>query len=295
MGVGNDDDDAGLDGWTLSLSITNVTNPDLDDDSRAVDWYDVSTFAALGLVVSAPGEMGGGNDSNEDDGVVSWKVCATVYGMYPSDTSNYTQVAQDDKGTCAGYLNATCVEALRSAAAESFAANRTCQYKTIPDVCLMGDMGTPGEPGWSAYENATIELTSRHYRESTPFFTYSASPSAKSDDDPEEEEEEEEEEGERFQSPAEVWEETAKMVYAVLFTWGYESEGGDGDNDSAGRGEPSTSLFAAGVAKPDDTPDEDENEDESAAAPRTARPLGPGMTALVLGATLAIGAAAVGV
>lgn len=78
--------------------------------------------------------------------------------MYPSDTSNYTQVAQDDKGTCAGYLNATCVEALKSAAAESFAANRTCQYKTIPDVCLMGDMGTPGEPGWSAYENATIGM-----------------------------------------------------------------------------------------------------------------------------------------
>lgn len=106
-------------------------------------------------------DQSSGNDSNEDDGVVSWKVCATVYGMYPSDTSNYTQVAQDDKGTCAGYLNVTCVEALRSAAAESFAANRTCQYKTIPDVCLMGDMGTPGEPGepgWSAYENATIGM-----------------------------------------------------------------------------------------------------------------------------------------
>ena len=78
--------------------------------------------------------------------------------MDPGDSTNYTQVAQEDGGTCRSYMNDECREAIREAAAESFEANRTCQYRTIPDACLGDRNNAPGDPGWSAYENATIRM-----------------------------------------------------------------------------------------------------------------------------------------
>ena len=150
-----------LDGWSLRLNLTNVTNISLEREIYNNE-PDISTFAGLGLSVLAPeGMLSVGNSSSpsrkvkrddDDDGddrdgedlnPAAWKVCATVYGMIPTNSTNYMQVAQDDGGTCRSYLSDDCREALREAIEESFEANRTCQY---------------GSPDWHAFENATISM-----------------------------------------------------------------------------------------------------------------------------------------
>ena len=68
-----------LDGWSLSLNLTNITNVSLDEEDRDAR-FDVSTFAGLGLSVLAPEGMAGGSgpsfpsrkgrrdDDDDDDG-----------------------------------------------------------------------------------------------------------------------------------------------------------------------------------------------------------------------------------
>lgn len=173
----DDDDDRNegvlLDGWSLSLNLTNITNISLGEDGRD-NRFDVSTFAGLGLSILAPEGMASGSgssspsskarrdddddDDDDDDRSAGWTVCATVYGINPGDTANYTQLAQEDGGTCRSYMNDECREAIREAAAESFEDNRTCQYHTIPDVCFGDRNNAPGDPGWNSYENATIRM-----------------------------------------------------------------------------------------------------------------------------------------
>ncbi|RYP62978.1 hypothetical protein DL770_009483 [Monosporascus sp. CRB-9-2] len=84
--------------------------------------------------------------ADDDDG---WRSCATVYGISPSRTANYTQVAQEDGGTCRSYMSDGCIDAMTRAAEDSYRANRTCQYRRIPDECL-GGQDTPGDPEWTA-------------------------------------------------------------------------------------------------------------------------------------------------
>ncbi|RYP01229.1 hypothetical protein DL764_006267 [Monosporascus ibericus] len=114
-----------LDGWPLAIDVTDVTNINRDDDHP--DW---------------DADIKDGADDDDDD---AWRLCATVYGISPSRTANYTQVAQEDGGTCHSYMSEGCIDTMTRAAEDSYRANRTCQYWRIPEQCL-GSQDTPGDP-----------------------------------------------------------------------------------------------------------------------------------------------------
>ena len=79
-----------------------------------------------------------GGDDDDDDQSAGWTVCATVYGINPGDTANYTQLAQEDRGTCRSYMNDECREAIREAAAD-WRADRFAHVPGDPEFIPLPD------------------------------------------------------------------------------------------------------------------------------------------------------------
>lgn len=109
-----------VNGWTLRVNVTSgIIKPGSDD--RQLTGSAISILQPAGLPTS------GGN--NGTDG---FQVCVNIMRIVLNMTTNYTQLATDDAGTCGSYMSEECRNELRDLAVSRFQENETCSYNNDP-------------------------------------------------------------------------------------------------------------------------------------------------------------------
>lgn len=135
-----------VDGWSLSVNVTSgIIKP--GEDNRELTGSAISISQPDGLPTT------GGN--NGTDG---FQVCVNVMMIVPNATSDYTQLAADDAGTCGSYLSQQCRDELADLATSTYQANGTCSYLNDPptscgNVTFSPAGSSSNEPAFGKFSN----------------------------------------------------------------------------------------------------------------------------------------------